>query len=232
MKEIKIVNIEDIKPYKKNARINNKTIEKLKKSIELYGFNQPIIVDKDYVIIAGHARYMALKELNYKEVYCIIEDQMTEKQIKEYRIADNKTSEFSSWNMNELITELKETNIENIKEFFNENEINNINSSIGAPILQGTNIEGINIEETYKEARGQNGPLPLYKETYKPITQENILEIEERQEQSDKPWLGPSFVNNNKDEKYITIQCNHCGKTFMLIKHDIKTRINKWLEEQ
>jgi site-specific DNA-methyltransferase (adenine-specific) len=76
-------------------------------SIQDYGFINPIILDKDYVIIAGHTRYRALQQLNVTEASCIITD-LTPDQAKAYRIADNKTSEITAWDMPMLIAELRE----------------------------------------------------------------------------------------------------------------------------
>jgi len=99
--------INDIKPYWRNPRKNENAVEAVKQSIESYGFNSPIIVDKEHVIIAGHTRYKALMELGWKEVPCVIAD-MTPAKAKEYRIADNKTAELSVWDMSALIPELRE----------------------------------------------------------------------------------------------------------------------------
>jgi hypothetical protein len=78
----------------------------VKKSIQEYGYQQPIMVDEKNVIIAGHTRYRALMQLGYEEVDVIVSD-MPAKKAKEYRVIDNRTSEYATWT-NELILELKE----------------------------------------------------------------------------------------------------------------------------
>ena len=98
----------EIKPYWRNPRNNEAAIAAVKQSIKDYGFNYPIVVDADNVIIAGHTRYKALQELGVKEVPCVVKKDLTPQEIKEYRIADNKTSELSSWDMDKLIPELRE----------------------------------------------------------------------------------------------------------------------------
>ena len=98
----------EIKPYWRNPRNNEAAIAAVKQSIKDYGFNYPIVVDGENVIIAGHTRYKALQELGVKEVPCVIKTDLSAQQIKEYRIADNKTSELSSWDMDKLIPELRE----------------------------------------------------------------------------------------------------------------------------
>ena len=106
---MKVVNlkISDIKPYWRNPRKNEGAVAAVKQSIESFGFNSPIVVDKDHVIIAGHTRYKALVELGWQEAPCVVAE-MSASKAKEYRIADNKTSELSAWDMDALIPELRE----------------------------------------------------------------------------------------------------------------------------
>lgn len=102
---IENISIDQIEPYENNPRVHN--IEELKKSIERYGFNVPIVVDKNNVIITGHARYKAAKELEMEEVKVIQASDLSEQEVIEYRIADNKISELSEWSMSDLEQELK-----------------------------------------------------------------------------------------------------------------------------
>lgn len=101
-------NINDLRIYKNNPRDNSMAITYVKKSIEEFGFQVPLIITKDNEIICGHTRYQAAKELNLKDLPCIIVDDLSEEQIRAFRIIDNKTHEFSSWNMEFLFDELKE----------------------------------------------------------------------------------------------------------------------------
>ena len=105
--KVQNIPLDDIKPYWRNPRKNEGAIEAVKKSIQDYGFNQPLILDAKKVIIAGHTRYKALLELGYKDAPCVIVD-LPPAKAKEYRIADNKTSELSEWDMDALIPELRE----------------------------------------------------------------------------------------------------------------------------
>lgn len=102
----KRVPIATLVPYWRNPRNNDEAVEKVKESIQQYGYQQPILVDKKNTIIAGHTRYRALMLLGYEEVDVIITD-MPAKKAKEYRIIDNRTSEYATWT-NELVLELKE----------------------------------------------------------------------------------------------------------------------------
>lgn len=98
--------ISDIKPYQKNPR-HKYDINKVAQSIKEFGFQQPIVVDRAGVIIVGHGRYEAAKSLNLKTIPVTIADLPPEK-AKAYRIADNKTNEYSDWDMGLLIQEFTE----------------------------------------------------------------------------------------------------------------------------
>ena len=85
--------IEDLIPYENNPRINDDAVEYVKNSIKEFGFKVPIVIDKNNVIVAGHTRYKACKELGIKEIPCIVADDLTDEQVKAFRLADNKVSE-------------------------------------------------------------------------------------------------------------------------------------------
>jgi len=121
--KVELLPIELIKPYWRNPRNIEKAVEGVKTSIQQYGYNQFILVDKEYVIIAGHVRHRALMELGYKEIECIIADLPPDK-VKEYRIIDNKTAELSTWNYDELMEEMKTfSDISSLTPFFPKEEI-------------------------------------------------------------------------------------------------------------
>lgn len=103
--------IDDIAPYKKNAKKHDKTqINNVAESIRQYGFVQPIVVDKDGVIVIGHCRYEAAKALGMKDVPCVCVDDLTEEQVKALRIVDNKSNE-SEWDFDFLPDELAEIDL-------------------------------------------------------------------------------------------------------------------------
>lgn len=122
------INISEIKEYTNNPRINNNAIDKVAESIKQFGFMQPIVVDNNNVIIVGHTRYKAAKKLGLKEVPCIIANNLSEKKINAYRIADNKTNELSEWDISKLAYELE--NIENEFTGFDDSEIQAIIANI------------------------------------------------------------------------------------------------------
>lgn len=123
------LSISEITPYENNARYNDHAVEAVANSIQEYGFKNPIILDKNNVIIAGHTRYLAAKKLDLKEVPCIIADDLTPDQVKAFRIADNKTGELADWNFDLLEKEIKELT-ENGYDInllgFNDEEMENI----------------------------------------------------------------------------------------------------------
>jgi hypothetical protein len=115
--------VNDLIPYTNNPRINDKAVDGVASSIKNYGFKVPIIIDSKNEIIAGHTRLKAAKKLALTHVPCIIADDLTDKQIKAYRIADNRVSEAAEWDNNILKIELN-----GLDEFtgFNEQDLEEI----------------------------------------------------------------------------------------------------------
>lgn len=98
--------LNEIQPYEKNPRKNDDAVPYVMESIKQFGFKVPIVIDKDGVIIAGHTRYKAARKLHLDTVPCIIADDLTEEQVKAYRLADNKVSEKAEWDLELLDFEL------------------------------------------------------------------------------------------------------------------------------
>ena len=100
------MSIAEVKPYEKNPRKNDQSVDKVANSIREFGFKVPIVVDKNNIIVCGHTRYKAAKKLGLSVVPCVVADDLTEEQIKAYRLADNKVGEDSLWDMDLLSEEL------------------------------------------------------------------------------------------------------------------------------
>ena len=98
----------DLVPYENNPRINDYAVKKVLESIKEFGFQNPILVDKDKVIIAGHTRREASLLAGLETVPYIIADDLTPEQVKAYRIADNKLGELATWDEDMLKEELLE----------------------------------------------------------------------------------------------------------------------------
>ncbi|MDH5187345.1 MAG: ParB N-terminal domain-containing protein [Rhodospirillaceae bacterium] len=107
---MQIVNtdITKVLPYVRNPRVNTDAVKKVAASIREFGFRQPIVVDKQNVIIAGHTRYEAAKRLKLKTVPVHVAENLNAEQVKAYRIADNKVAEFSTWAEDLLTLELRD----------------------------------------------------------------------------------------------------------------------------
>lgn len=103
---IREVSIARLREYENNPRNNDLAVEKVKYSIERFGFLFPVVVDMNYTIVAGHTRVRACRELGIQSVPCIIADELTEDQINLFRLVDNKTSEYSDWDFEKLKNEL------------------------------------------------------------------------------------------------------------------------------
>lgn len=128
--KVQIADINTIKPYENNPRkLKDSAIEKVAMSLKEYGFRQPIVVDKNNIIIAGHTRFRASKKLGLKEVPITIVDNLTEEQINAYRIADNRTAEESEWDNELLKMEIKDLEAKDFKLDllgFNEDQLNDL----------------------------------------------------------------------------------------------------------
>lgn len=101
---------ENVVPYKNNPRNNDQAVDSVAESIKQFGFQQPIVVDTNGVIIVGHTRLKAAKKLGLKTVPVIIAENLSEEKAKAYRLADNKTGELAGWNYELLDIELEELN--------------------------------------------------------------------------------------------------------------------------
>ena len=102
----------DLVPYENNPRDNDAAVESVAASIKEFGFKVPIIVDKNNVIVAGHTRYKAAVVLGMDTVPCIVADDLTEKQVKAFRLADNRVSELAGWDYEALAEEMSQIHMD------------------------------------------------------------------------------------------------------------------------
>ena len=109
--DIKNISVKDLIPYKKNTKKHDETqINNVAESIKQYGFVQPIVIDKNNVVVIGHCRLLAAKKLKIKDVPCVCVDDLTEEQVKALRIVDNKSNE-SPWDFDFLADELADLDL-------------------------------------------------------------------------------------------------------------------------
>lgn len=110
--EVQEVSRDLLKPYERNAKIHtDEQVEKIADSIKEFGFVSPVLIDRDYNIIAGHGRVMAAEVLGMDTVPCLFVEGLTEEQRRAYILADNKLGELSSWDMDLVNAELSELEV-------------------------------------------------------------------------------------------------------------------------
>ena len=115
--DVKLFQLDELKPYEKNPRRNDRAVEAVAKSIEQFGFKVPIVIDADNVIVCGHTRYKAAQKLHLESVPCIVADDLTPAQVKAFRLVDNKTAELAIWDFEKLTAELNSLTSELADEF-------------------------------------------------------------------------------------------------------------------
>ena len=155
--DVRNIYVKDLIPYKRNTKKHDKTqINNVAESIKQYGFVQPIVIDKDNVVVIGHCRLLAAKKLKMKEVPCVCVDDLTEEQVKALRIVDNKSNE-SEWDFDILPDELAELDLSDFdfdfgideeEEDFDENDLERDDEKDGGVLIQ---ITFRNLQE-YKNA--------------------------------------------------------------------------------
>lgn len=135
-----------IKPYWRNPRINENSVTAVQQSIKDYGFNVPLVVDKELVILAGHTRYKALQLMNVETVPCVVVDLPPQK-AKEFRIADNKTSDLGGWDFPKLILELKEiADLPAMQTYFPDLNVQEVVESLPNTVIQ--DVKDVDVQRT------------------------------------------------------------------------------------
>ena len=150
--DIKIIYkpIDKIIPYENNPRLNDEAVEPVANSIEQFGFKVPIIIDSSNIIVAGHTRLKAAKQLGMDKVPCIIADDLTEEQIRAFRLVDNKVSELADWDYEKLEEELANINSIDMNIFdFDMSEINDIVEHLDEDIVCDSELEKVSLSEKF-----------------------------------------------------------------------------------
>ena len=114
---IKIIEkkVADLIPYENNARINDGAVDAVANSIKEFGIKNPIIIDRDNVIVCGHTRIKACEKLGIETVPCVVADDLTDEQIKAFRIADNSTAQIAEWDLEKLQAELENIDMDMVQ---------------------------------------------------------------------------------------------------------------------
>lgn len=207
--KVQEVPIDNVIPYWHNPRVNDKTVQKLVKSIGEFGFNVPLVVNKDMVIITGHARLKAAKLLGLETVPVNIVN-LTDSQAKRYRLADNKIAELSKWEQDALQKELQE--IGDRMELFDMGfDMSEIDSAIGT---QEEFLEAMEEQaQDYDDVVVQRATEPQTFYSEGPTEDELERQIEKRtqeiQDRFPKETQEPS-----KDD--LSVCCPFCERTFKI----------------
>ena len=136
MMEITEVNIGELKMYGRNAKKHGQAqVENVANSIERFGWQQPVVINSDGVIIIGHCRYLAAKKLGLRTVPCVVDEDLTEEEQRELRIADNKTNE-SPWDFELLQDETRDLNFDGFDFDFSSLEETDENTYSGRGVVE------------------------------------------------------------------------------------------------
>lgn len=128
--KIEYVKVDELIPYVNNPRKNDHAVDAVASSIKNFGFKVPIVIDKGNEIVTGHTRLLAAKKLDMEKVPVIIADDLSEAQVRAFRLADNKVGELADWDFEALELELEELKASDLFTGFDEFEINSLTSAI------------------------------------------------------------------------------------------------------
>lgn len=211
--KVENIDINSVRPYANNPRKNERAVAVVAKSIEQYGFQQPIVVDKEMFIIVGHTRYKAAKQLGFTTIPVSIAENLTQEQVNAYRIMDNRSNENAKWDEDKLIEELKELLTDsNIQELsletgFTESELNKMFPDNSEDIL-----EKYREVEQYKAKVGEVWLLGQHKLLCGDSTNVEHYQLLLEQEQVDMLWEDPPYgvsyetangINYTKEENEL-----------------------------
>lgn len=211
MEQFEVVNkvimkkLNEIKPYFKNPRKNDKTVEMLVKVIPQVGFNVPILIDKDGVIVKGHARYKAAFKLGMTEVPCVITNASPE-QINLDRITDNRISELSEWMEEGLMHELDALDVK-FDDILGDLDLKTdvIENQFDMTELEEIENEHPNLSDEDKQKIYEEMIAKKEAEEQKRIA-EKIAKAEEEKIEGQLP----------QKKKYIKCVCGKCGEVFYI----------------
>lgn len=201
--------VEDIHPYEKNPRRNSKTVELLTKVIPKVGFNVPLVLDHEHVIVKGHARFMAAQALGMTEIPCVISDADPES-IKADRIADNKVFEFSKWINEELMHEV---------------DMLDIGLDLSEFGLQTASLDGADFFMDEFEDEQEEDPA-IAEERRRRFMEMMAQEVETVQITTQQSIDNAKYEQRSEAKappNYFTVICENCGATMFVREGDEMT---------
>lgn len=173
-----MMDIKDISDYENNPRCNEKAIADVAKSIKKFGFQQPIVVDKNNVIIVGHSRKKAAESLGMKKVPVVVAEKLSDAEVRAYRIADNKTSENATWDFSKLNIELGLIPEDLFTGFFKSEVFEDINLGDVSEKMDITKKRDKTASDT-EETEKSEGKETVFTIIYKTTDKDRLAEIEE-----------------------------------------------------
>ena len=207
VKKIVMKKISEVRPYVRNPRKNDKTVELLVKVIPVVGFNVPLVIDQSGVIVKGHARYAAAIRLGMTEVPCVVTD-ADEETIKLDRLTDNKISEFSEWINEDLLHEVDMLNLD----FDFDLE------ALGFPVTDDFDMPDLPPESDESESEEER--RARYEAYLQKAAQEDAAGAAiTTQEQIDKAKAAAAEYAE-KPAKYFKVVCEQCGKVMFIKEGD------------
>lgn len=195
-----IKKIDDIKPYE-GSHNTDEAVDMIAESIKRFGVQLPIMVDKNGVIAAGNAIYKAAIKVGLTELPCVVLKDLSDEEIKKYRIADNKTGEFALWNEQKLKKELSYLpNVNDLQFCFDENLVSMLGMASEVP------------QNVIKTSDFLN---PKVEEKHQP-TQKEIEKAQKAEEQFKKDLNGEAEAMQAKNRNYLEITCSKCGRKIII----------------
>ena len=212
--QIVMKSLSEIKPYENNPRKNDKTVELLCIVIPKVGFNVPIVIDPEGVIVKGHARYRAAMRLKMKEVPCIITHADADA-VRADRIADNKISEFSEWVNEELMHEIDMLDLD-----FDL-------SGMGFPQMSYEDIpdfEDFSAEQEEEQEVSDEDRRKLYEEFLEKQAKERAAEVQIASESEIKAAYQKQGSVPKEPRDYAKCVCKRCGNIMYIDRNVLYSR--------
>jgi ParB-like chromosome segregation protein Spo0J len=241
--QVVTVKTDTIKPYWRNPRNNAEAVEEVKRSIEKYGFNVPLVLDQDNIIITGHTRYKAMLQLGAKEIPCVYAD-IDKKKAKEYRIADNKVSELAKWDADLLKTEMREFDLDDLVPGFSQKDMDDLIGPLEPAEVEIPDMSDYDLDldedkelSPEEQAEADKRTAEYNKAREKALKEQEAAlekqraEMQKRQEAFDKKEaeMQNRFTDHseNVQAQYVECICPECGEEFSVDFSEMKRRVEK-----
>ena len=211
MIKVQLVDINKVKPYENNPRKNDEAVDEVAKSIQTFGFKNPIIVDKDFIIIAGHTRLKASQKLGLKEVPVIVAEDLTPDQANALRLADNKTAELAKWDKKLLDEELRKINWDELELSMTELGFNDIFASDFQEVVDDEFDEGQYLTDEPYSIQGDVYLLGNHRVMCGDSTDPEQVKILLNERKADMVFTDPPYNVNYEGSDGKTIQNDDMG---------------------